>query len=116
MALNKVQNLSSDFLYYLDTAQSKIRNSQQLQDVFTKSINIGEAVVSVLSNTGIAGFKFHVPQKEQVKMQSEVTDFYTDTNSAIQDHIALKPVTITLTGLVGEYFYSVNQEIGRAHV
>lgn len=102
------QNMS-DKLYTLDTAISKVKNNKKIQDIFTKTINIGEAVVSILSNTGIAGFKFHVPQTEQVKMENDITDNFTDTNSAIQDHIALKPVTITLTGLHGEYFYSVNK-------
>lgn len=109
MAIKQIKELSSSFVYYVDTAQSKIRNSQQVQNIFSKSINVGEAIVNILSNTGVAGFKFHIPQTEQVKMENEITDHYIDTNSAIQDHIAQKPVTITLTGLIGEYFYSVNQ-------
>lgn len=79
------------------------------QKIFKETVNIGEAIVNVLSNTGIAGFKFNIPQREQLKFQSEVTDHYTDSNNAIQDHIAQKPVTITLTGLHGDYFYSVNE-------
>ena len=109
MALKQVQKLASDWLYNLDVAQSKFRNSKQVQNIFAKTINIGEAIVSVLSNTGIAGFKFHIPQSEQVKLENDITDHYIDTNSAIQDHIAHKPVIITLTGLQGEYFYSVNK-------
>lgn len=73
-----------------------------------KSVNIGEAIVEFASHTGIAGFKFNLPKREQVKMQSEITDHYTDANNAIQDHIARKPITITMNGLQGEYFYSVN--------
>lgn len=79
------------------------------QKMLKESVNIGEAVVNVLSNTGIAGFKFNLPEREQIKLQSEVTDHYTDANNAVQDHIARKPVTVTLTGLHGEFFYSVNQ-------
>lgn len=77
--------------------------------LFKENVDIGTAIVSVLSNTGIAGFKFHCPQSEQVKMQSDVTDNYIDTNRPVQDHVALRPITISLTGLQGEYFYSVNQ-------
>lgn len=77
--------------------------------LFKENVDIGTAIVSVLSNFGIAGFKFHCPQTEQVKMQSDVTDNYIDINRSVQDHIALKPITISLTGLQGEYFYSVNQ-------
>lgn len=59
------------------------------------NVNIGEAVVNVLSSTGIAGFKFHVPESEQVNMESDITDHYTDSNSVIQDHIARRPITLT---------------------
>lgn len=77
--------------------------------LFKENVDVGTAIVSVLSNFGIAGFKFHCPQTEQIKMQSDVTDNYIDTNRPVQDHVALKPVTISLTGLQGEYFYSANQ-------
>lgn len=109
MATQNIKELSSDVLYYLDTAQSKIRNAKQIQDLFKKSIKVGEAVVSVLENTGIAGFRFNVPLTEQVKMENDITDYYIDTGTAVQDHITQKPVIITLTGLQGEYFYSVHQ-------
>lgn len=79
------------------------------KQVLKDSVDVGSAIVSVLSSTGIAGYKFHIPQTEIVKMESEVTDHYTDSNAVLQDHIARRPVTITLTGLQGEYFYSVNE-------
>ena len=78
------------------------------KDLFKKSVNIGEAIVSILSNTGIAGFKFHVPQSEQINMESDITDHYIDTGSAVQDHISRKPVTITVRGYQGEYYYTVH--------
>lgn len=73
------------------------------------NVNLGEAVVNVLSSTGIAGFKFHIPESEQVNMESDITDHYTDSNSVIQDHVAKRPVVLTLSGYQGEYFYSVNE-------
>lgn len=74
-----------------------------------ETVNIGEAIINILGNTGIAGFKFHIPEEEQIRLQSDITDHYTDKNRPIQDHIARKPVRITLRGLCGEYFYSVNR-------
>ncbi len=85
------------------------KNINLATQLFKQSINLKEAIVSVLSNTGIAGFKFHVPESEQLRLQSDITDHYTDANTVIQDHIARKPIRITLNGLHGEYFYSVNQ-------
>lgn len=78
------------------------------KNLMKNSVNIGEAVVTVLGNFGIAGFKFHVPQSEQVKLENDITDHYIDTGSAVQDHVARRPITITLNGYQGEYFYSVN--------
>lgn len=101
--------LLSDFIYQMDTQYSKLSKSEFAQSLFKKSVNVGEAVVNILGNFGIAGFRFHVPISEQVTMQNDITDYYVETNSAVQDHIARKPTVITLTGLVGKYFYSVNE-------
>lgn len=79
------------------------------QKMLKESVNIGEAIVNVLSHTGIAGFRFNIPEREQIRLQSEITDHYTDRNNAIEDHITQKPIRITLTGLHGDYFYSVHQ-------
>lgn len=73
-----------------------------------KIVDVKDAIVSVFTSTGIAGFKFHCPQREQVHMESDITDHYTDINSAVQDHIARKPITITLNGFQGEYYYTVH--------
>lgn len=105
----KYKDIYYDFLYNLDTKYSKIKQSEIAKKLFKDTINAGEAIVSILGNTGIAGFKFHVPQSEQIKMSSEITDYFVDNNSAVQDHIARKPIIITLKGLQGDYFYSVNQ-------
>lgn len=97
---------------FFKTVNNKYKISGKIQTAtsfFKDYIDIGEAIVSVLGSTGIAGFKFHLPKREQVKMQSEITDHYTDANNAVQDHIARKPITITMNGMQGEYFYSVNK-------
>ena len=100
----------------LDGFLTTVNNKYGVQDkltlarsIFQDNINIGEAVVNVLSSTGIAGFKFHLPETEQVNMESSITDYYTDSNSVMQDHIARVPVTIMVNGMQGEYFYSVNE-------
>lgn len=77
-------------------------------NLIKNSINISEAVVTILGNFGIAGFKFHIPQSEQIKLENDITDHYIDTGSAVQDHVARRPITITLNGYQGEYFYSVH--------
>ena len=79
------------------------------QKMWKNTVNAGEAIVNILGATGIAGFKFNVPQSEQVRFENEITDHYVESNYAIQDHIARKPVVITLSGLIGDYFYTVNE-------
>lgn len=104
--------MATVFNKFVETQNAKyaqINKQEYANSLFKENVNVGEAIVNILSNTGIAGFKFNIPQREQVEMQSEVTDHYTDINRPIEDHIALKPITITLNGLHGEYFYSVNR-------
>ena len=101
--------VSETFINNRNSKYGGINKKELAQSMLKKTVDAGNAVVNILGATGIAGFKFHVPESETVKFESDITDHYTDTNSAIQDHIALKPVTITSTGLVGDYFYSVNQ-------
>ena len=93
----------------LDSKYGQINKFQLASKLLKESVNVGEAIVNVLSNTGIAGFKFNIPEKEQIRLQSDITDHYTDINNPIQDHIAHKPIRVTLNGLHGDYFYSVNQ-------
>lgn len=101
--------VSNKFLQQLNNKFSKIHPVDFAKSFFKEHADVGTAVVSVLSNTGIAGFKFHLPESEQIKLQSEITDHYTDSNTVIQDHVARKPVYITLRGLQGDFFYSVNK-------
>lgn len=50
----------------------------------------------------INGFIFSVQKATQVESRAEITDYYVEDNTAIQDFIAVKPRKITLTGYVGE--------------
>lgn len=96
--------------FQLQTSKYGTINKKQIaQKMWKSTVNAGEAIVNILGATGIAGFKFNVPQTEQVKFENEITDHYVESNYAIQDHIARKPIVITLSGLVGDYFYTVNQ-------
>jgi hypothetical protein len=55
---------------------------------------------------GIAGFLFDIPISEQVRLNAQITDHYTEKNVSGQDHVAFEPSRITLTGLVSELVYS----------
>lgn len=51
---------------------------------------------------GINGFLFDYVGEVRSDVQTEITDHFTEDNSSIQDHIALKPLRFVLRGLVGE--------------
>ena len=98
-----------DFFTNLNNKYGSLNKKQLATKLLKEGVDAGTAIVNILSATGIAGFKFHVPETEQVQFENEITDHYIETGSTIQDHVAQRPITITLTGLVGDYFYSVNQ-------
>ena len=50
----------------------------------------------------VNGFIFSLQLNTTVQKQAETTDYYVEDLSAIQDHIAVKPLQITLSGYVGE--------------
>ena len=48
---------------------------------------------------------------EEVTLESDITDNWVEDNSTMQDHIGLKPMSITLTGYVGELKTTPRTEI-----
>jgi hypothetical protein len=82
----------------------------------TNSVAIGSAALSTIPLTkalftskqlpkGIAGFVFDIPETENVTLNAQITDHYSEENLAIQDHVAFDPIKITLVGRVGELVY-----------
>ena len=51
---------------------------------------------------GVSGFIFSIIGDEEMSLDSEITDSYTETNISYQDQIALRPEQFTLSGYVGE--------------
>ena len=47
-------------------------------------------------------YVFDTRGDEEVILESDITDNWVESNSTMQDHIGLKPMTITLSGYVGE--------------
>lgn len=51
---------------------------------------------------GIAGFVLDVTQDDGVELESNITDYYVEENTPVQDQIALQPEVVTVTGKVAE--------------
>lgn len=70
---------------------------------------MGAALVKNLINKpvrGIEGFLFDIDLTQNVSYSAQITDHFTENNSAIQDHVAFDPLKITLTGKVAELVYT----------
>lgn len=50
-------------------------------------------------------YYFDIRTEETIEAGCDITDQYVENNSAIQEHVALRPIEITLTGFVGEKVY-----------
>lgn len=71
----------------------------------------GKAIVKVSNSPSIAAFLFDGIDLEQIILKSEVTDHWTEDNTAIHDHIANSPLEFTLNGYIGELVKKENSEI-----
>lgn len=67
-------------------------------------------IVSPLNQFGMGGYVFDTRTKETTNLNAESTDHYAEDNTAVQDHIAIKPVRIILRGIVGELVYTPNND------
>lgn len=56
---------------------------------------------------GIAGFVFTVVDDDGVELRSDITDYHTEENNPVQDHIALMPEIVSVTGSVAEVVKAV---------
>jgi hypothetical protein len=63
---------------------------------------VNKFVVSPIVNLGIAGFAFDIFEEHKSEQKAEITDHFVESNSTIQDHIAIKPEKFTLRGFIGE--------------
>lgn len=68
-------------------------------------IPMGKALFMPKSDSlakGIAGFVFDINLTESVTHSAQITDHYSEDNTYLQDHIAISPMVINLTGKIGE--------------
>lgn len=96
----------------------------------TKTLTAGTGALSLVSATkalltnpgakGISGFLFSIPLNEEVTISAQITDHWIEDNTSVQDHIALEPIRLRLTGIVAELVYEkdkieayVNQVLDR---
>ena len=80
----------------------------QLSQVFVKPVGSGTSINGT--------FIFDTVVDDETVAMSDITDHYVEANYAIQDHITLKPIKVTVRGYIGELVYTAPQSIFNALV
>lgn len=81
-------------------------------DFLDEAISISNTFVYLTGSTGIAGFVFDISNETTVELDSIITDHYVETGTTVQDHIALPPERVTVSGFQGEYYNLVSNTKG----
>jgi len=91
MAIAGIQNISQPA-----TALSNLA-------LISPSTNFGYQAFNPLTGdaTG-ASWLFHYEGENKVKLEADVTDSWLEDNTAVQDHIIVKPEIVTVRGFIGE--------------
>lgn len=79
-------------------------------DLFVSSFN--QYLVAPANVFGLGGFVFDIEGETQTNLSTEITDHYLEDNTAIQDHIAVRPKKITLKSYVGELVFRQDPSSG----
>jgi hypothetical protein len=69
------------------------------------------AVVKPDNFKGFGGFVFDIVDSDGIRLESDITDHYIEDNTAINDHIALKPEIITVIGFSGELTSRISEAV-----
>lgn len=67
-------------------------------------VTVTEEEVNAPNN--FVGVYFDIIQDHSVTIQNQITDNYLENNTAVQDHIAHSPITLSLRGLSAEVVYT----------
>ena len=95
----------------MDIVSNTINNTgtslSALQGTIQSSVSTPEAALKIELNKDLVRYLFfQTVTDDTVNFQSQMTDNWVENNTAIQDHIAISPVIITMRGFVGELAYT----------
>lgn len=71
----------------------------------------GEMYVVAPENIESDVYLFDTRGEEEAVLESDITDNWCEDNKTMQDHIGLRPITITLSGYVGELTSKLPKEL-----
>lgn len=79
-------------------------NTNQNGPIYLDSLT-SRYLIKPKSVSGIGGFVFDYEGEETLNLHADITDHYTEDNTAIQDHVARNPTHLTMRGFVAELVY-----------
>ncbi len=63
---------------------------------------VNKYILRTKSSQGVGGFVFDYLGEVSVSMDADITDHYAEDNTAIQDHVAIRPLEVVMRGFVSE--------------
>ena len=91
---------------------SSLKSSEKTETILTGTIkkveNLDNGSFLFNSNSNNLLAKFYACQSERVECSFDITDNYVEDNSAVHDHIGVKPLTFRLRGKIGDVVYPLN--------
>lgn len=75
---------------------------------------VNKYVLRTKSSAGIGGFLFDYLGEINVNMDADITDHFAEDNTAIQDHVAIRPIEVTMRGFISELSLPAPQGVSGA--
>lgn len=98
-ALNTATTTAAGIGAILASAKNTVGITPMNADPQVSALSLAQSTTSIFNPQS---FLFHYNGEESVVLESDITDHYVESNKAIQDHIAKKPITYSVTGYIGE--------------
>lgn len=87
------------------TGGVSVTAEKQKTDIEKISDNFDKYIVRPANLFGLGGFVFDIERETVLRQNAEITDHYVEDNTAVQDHIAIRPIRLSLRNFVGELIY-----------
>lgn len=88
---------------------SKVANNVSLGSSALSLIGMGMSLFKTSLKKGIDGFVFDINMTEEINNSAQITDHYSEDNTYLNDHIAISPMVITITGKMGELVFTKSE-------
>lgn len=106
--------MSLDLTKILNNPYAQPYNS--MVDLVDLASTAGEMYLVAPENIKSEVYVFDTRGEEEANLESDITDNWIEDNTTMQDHIGLKPMTITLRGYVGELKNELPEELSSLDV